>query len=117
MPKLEELYMAANMITALSGWESLPVLKKLHLRRNKIEKIDDELPGLPELEYINLRANKIPSMEILEKLYQFANLKDINVLNNLVELGASSFNILLADVLVKKPKLVRFCKHVVTEAN
>ena len=34
MPKLEELYMSANLITALGGWESLPVLKKLVLRRN-----------------------------------------------------------------------------------
>lgn len=49
MPKLEELYLAKNNISALSGYEGLPALKKLHLRKNKIEKIEDELPELPEL--------------------------------------------------------------------
>lgn len=49
MKKLEELYMNSNSITTLNGWESLPALKVLHLRRNKIDKIDEELPELPEL--------------------------------------------------------------------
>ena len=46
LPKLEELYMGNNMVTSLSGWETIPTVKKLHLRRNKIEKIDEELPPL-----------------------------------------------------------------------
>ena len=53
--------MASNMVTALAGWEALPMLKKLHLRRNKIDKVDEELPPLESLEYLNLRANKIVS--------------------------------------------------------
>ncbi len=117
MPRMEELYMSANLITALSGWESLPVLKKLVLRRNQISKIDEELPPLPELEYISLRGNKIPNMEVLERLNQFPSLKDINVLNNPVEQNASSFNMLVAEVLIKRPKIARFCKHKITEAN
>jgi len=56
-------------------------------------------------------------MEVLERLYQFPNLKDINVLNNPIEQNATSFNILLAEVLIKKPKIERFCKHKITEAN
>jgi Leucine-rich repeat (LRR) protein len=48
----------------------MPALRKLHLRRNKIEKFDEELPPLENLEYINLRANKIASLEILEKLFK-----------------------------------------------
>jgi protein phosphatase 1 regulatory subunit 7 len=48
MPKLEELYMAQNLITTLSGWENLPNLRKLHLRKNKIDKLPEEdLPELP----------------------------------------------------------------------
>lgn len=117
MPKMEELYMAANLITALSGWENLPCLKKLHLRRNQINKIDEELPPLEALEYISLRANKIGNLETLERLYQFKNLRDINVLNNPIEQNSSSFNILLADVLIKRPNMLRFCKQEVTEAN
>ena len=68
MPKLEELYLASNNLSALNGYEGLPALRKLHLRRNKIEKIDDEIPELPALEYLNLRSNKIPNMENLVKL-------------------------------------------------
>jgi len=63
MPKLEELYAAQNAFTALTGWEGMSVLKRLHLRRNKIEKVDEELPPCETLEYINLRANKMASME------------------------------------------------------
>ena len=59
MPKLEELYMAGNKMTALVGWESLPALRVLHLRRNEIAKIDEELPPLDELTYLNLRHNNI----------------------------------------------------------
>ena len=70
MPKLEQLYFANNLLTVLSGWEQIPALRKLHLRRNKIEKFDEELPPLENLEYINLRANKITSLEILEKLFK-----------------------------------------------
>lgn len=44
-------------------------------------------------------------------------LLDINVLNNPVETSTSSFNMLVAEALTKQPKLVRFCKHKVTEQN
>lgn len=117
MPKLEQLYMANNAVTVLSGWEGMPALKKLHLRRNKIEKIDEELPPLENLEYINLRANKIPNMETLEKLFKNPLLRDMSVLNNPVEQNSSSFNILVAEVLIKNPKIKRFCKLEISETN
>jgi Leucine-rich repeat (LRR) protein len=53
----------------LSGWENLPSLKKLHLRKNKIEKIDDELPPLDSLQYLNLRGNKVPTLDQVAKLF------------------------------------------------
>ena len=49
MPKLEQLYMANNAVTSLGQWEGVPALKLLHLRRNKIEKADEELPALEAL--------------------------------------------------------------------
>jgi len=118
MPKLEQLYMANNAVTVLTNWEGMPALQLLHLRRNKIEKIvDEELPALEALEKINLRANKISNLESVEKLYRNEKLRDINILNNPVEQNASSFNVLVAEVLAKNPKVQRFCKLEIGEAN
>jgi Leucine-rich repeat (LRR) protein len=69
MPKLEELYLANNIVANITGYEAMPKLRLLHLRKNRIEKIDDEMPPLDSLEYLNLRGNKIPNLEQLEKLY------------------------------------------------
>ena len=69
MPKLEELYLGQNLLTSLTGWESLPVLRILHLQRNKIEKIDEELPPLDELEEVNLRHNNITKLEVAFKIF------------------------------------------------
>lgn len=115
MPGLQELYVAQNQITSLSGYENLSGLKKLHLRRNKIANIDEELPEMGALTYINLRSNKIPSVEVLVKLFQFGNLTDINILKNPVEVEASSFNVLMSDVIRRNTKLDRFCKVKVEE--
>lgn len=117
MPKLEELYLASNVVTNIIGYDSLPKLKKLHLRKNRIEKIDDEMPPLDSLEYLNLRGNKVPNLEQFEKLYQFATLTDINVLGCPIERAASSFNLLLAEVLIKNPKIKRFCKVEITDQH
>jgi hypothetical protein len=95
----------------------MPALRILHLRRNKIDKIDEELLPLEVLEKINLRANKIPNLEAVERLFKNVNLLDINVLNNPVEQNASSFNTLVADVLSKNSKLQRFCKLKIGEVN
>lgn len=85
MPLLTELYLANNSIVSLAGWELMPALKKLHLRRNKVEKWDEEQPLHENLEWINLRANKIPNLEFLAQLLKLEKLVDLNVLNNPVE--------------------------------
>lgn len=90
MPKLKELYLANNVIASLTGVEGLPELKKLHLRHNKIEKIEDEVPFeemYPALEYLNLRTNKVPTMEDLYKIIKFPALTDLNVINCPCELS------------------------------
>jgi len=117
MPKLEELYMASNSMTSLSGWEALPALKKLHLRRNKIDKIDEELPELPALEYLNLRSNKIDKIEVFIRIFQFKTVTDVNILNNPFESSASSFRLLTAQCLHANPAIKRFCKMEITEKN
>ena len=119
MPKLEELYLASNNLSQLAGYEGLPALRRLHLRKNKIEKIEEEgVPELPALESLNLRSNKIPDIENAVRLFtHFGNLKDLNLINNDVELKYSSLNVLVADFLAKNPKLKRFCKVDITDAH
>lgn len=84
MPKLEQLYLANNAVSTLTGCEGLTSLKFLHLRRNKIEKIEEEgLSEFPALEYLNLRSNKIPDLGNMLRLFDTygATLKDLNVIN------------------------------------
>lgn len=70
MPRLEELYVQNNSITTMVGIDGVPALKKLNMRHNKIEKIEEEgLPDLPVLEYLNLRTNRISSMEDFSRLF------------------------------------------------
>ena len=118
MPKLEELYLASNNLSTLNGYEGLPALKRLHLRRNKIEKIDEEgVPELPALEYLNLRSNKLLNFEHTIRLFGFfPTLNDLNCINCPVELGYSSMNMFVAETLGKNPKLKRFCKVEITDA-
>lgn len=116
------MYLANNVIASLVGCEGLDKLKFLHLRRNKIEKIEEEgLPDLPALEYLNLRSNKIPDLDNLHRLIEkyFESLQDLNVINCQVELDQSSMNIFIAEVLKKKqyPKIKRFCKVEITDAH
>ena len=119
LPNLEELYLQANLIVQFNGWEGgLPKLKRLNLRRNKIANIDDELPELPELEWLNLRHNAIENLQVCFKVFTFApKIVDINIINNPCDQSCTSFNLLMAEFLVKKPSLTRFCKTRVTERH
>ena len=122
MPKLTELYLANNVIASLTGVEGLPALKKLHLRHNKIEKVEDEVPFedmYPALEYLNLRTNKVPAMEDVFKILKFPALVDLNILNCPCELAMSSMNIMICQVLSNQPnpKIKRICKVEITDVN
>lgn len=114
-PKLEELYAQNNSITVISGHDGIPNLKILNLRHNKIEIIGDELNELPSLQILNLRTNRIPDLENLLRVFQFSTITNLNVLNCPVELGYSSMNILICDVLKVKPDIKRFCKVEINE--
>ncbi len=118
MPKLEELYIESNVIASFLGYESLPKLKRLHLRRNKIEKFEDELPVHESLQYINLRGNKVPDLASVERLYTtFPNIQDINILENPVQKDRPSFNLVIAEVLIKFAKIKRFSKVEITDQH
>lgn len=54
-PKLEELYLESNVVQSIVGYETLPKLRILHLRKNRLEKIEDELPPHEGLTYFNIR--------------------------------------------------------------
>ena len=56
-------------------------------------------------------------MEVMLKLFQYSNLKDLNVINCPVELGFSSMNLFTAQVLIKFPKTTRFCKVKVLDSH
>lgn len=118
MPKLLELYLANNQIGALSGYEGLGALKKLHLRHNKIAKIEEELPELPSLKYLNLRTNALPTMEDAYRLLTgYPELDDINLINCPCELAFSSMNLMVGKMLSKKTALKRFCKVDITDQH
>jgi hypothetical protein len=69
------------------------------------------MPELPSLERLNLRTNKVPDIENVKKLLsQLPTIKNLNVLNCPVELGFSSMNILISEILKVKPDIKRFCK-------
>lgn len=108
MPALEEAYLQDTNINAFNGYENLPALKILNLRGTKISKIEEELPELPAIESINLRSTGLNSLDHIKHIFQFTTLKDLNVLQTSLEENASSFNMLLAEVLNIYHGLQRF---------
>jgi len=117
MPALEEVYLTDTGINAFNGFENLPVLRILHLRGTKISKIEEELPELPAIEVINLRGTSINTFDHLKHIFQYTTLKDLNVLNTNLEENASSFNMLLAEILNIYHTLTRFCKVEISEQH
>lgn len=110
-PKLEELYLESNVITSIIGYETLPKLRVLHLRKNRIEKIEEELPPHEGLTCLNLRGNKIATLEQVERLYAvFPNMVEINIIGNSVEKIFPSPNLFIAEILIKNPKMKRISK-------
>ena len=121
MPKLEQLYVAKNAIQTFTQLEGVPNLKRLHMRENKIDKFpeeEEEMISLPALEYLNLRKNKLVDKKNLMFIFnedKFPMLTDLNVYDCPVEKSYSSLNIFIGDVLIKNPKILRFCKVSITD--
>lgn len=129
LPKLQELYAGHNAITQLGGYADLGALKRLHLRGNKIAQIGAgeegaDLPELPALEYLNLRSNALENMDDVFKLFAFATLSDLNIINCPIELTFSSMNLMIAQTLIKAStleqkhtSLKRYCKSDITDVH
>jgi len=117
MPALEEAYLTDTGINAFNGFENLPALRILHLRGTKISKIEEELPELPAIEVINLRNTSINTLDNLKHIFQYTTLKDLNVLETNLEENASSFNMLLAEILNIYHGLTTFCKVEISEQH
>ena len=75
------LFYRSFLCFGYGAW-TLFMLQKLHLRRNKITNLDDELQELPELEYLNLRHNSIETLDNAFKVFQWPKLTDLNIINN-----------------------------------
>jgi Leucine-rich repeat (LRR) protein len=103
----------------LIGIEGVPALKKLHLRHNRIEKIEEEgLPELPALEWLSLRTNKVAEMNDISMLLKtYPTITDLNILDSAVELEYSSMNVLIGSILEKHPTMKRFCKVTITDKH
>ena len=54
-------------------------------------------------------------MENAARLFQWPKVEDINLINNPLERDASSMEVLMAEFMIKKPNLKRFCKLIATD--
>ena len=117
MPMLEEAYLSGNQINSFSGYDNVGSLKKLILQRQKVDKIEEELPEMPALETLDLSENRINSLDDLKNIFQFATLTDLNILGTPLETNATSFNMLLAEIMILFHGLGRFWEVDVTEQH
>ena len=100
MPALEEAYLTGKTISQFNGYDNVGALKTLVLKGHKIDKFEEELPELPALEHLDLSENKINNLDNLKNVFQFATLKNLNILGTPLEMNATSFNMLLAEVII-----------------
>ncbi|XP_054712733.1 acidic leucine-rich nuclear phosphoprotein 32 family member A-like [Uloborus diversus] len=68
-------------LTNLKGFPKLPNLKKLELSDNRISAGLDNLNGCPKLTHLSLGGNKISTIDILEPLKEFKDLKFLELYN------------------------------------
>ncbi len=67
-------------------FESLPSLKELSARNNKLVEFPSEVNLLKNLETLDLRGNSLKSLPLMELAYLQPKLKRVDVRNNPVEL-------------------------------
>ncbi|XP_015919759.1 acidic leucine-rich nuclear phosphoprotein 32 family member A [Parasteatoda tepidariorum] len=78
---LEILSLINVGLTSLKGYPKLPNLKKLELSDNRISGGLNYLSGSPKLVTLNLSGNKIATLDALEPLKEFKNLKHLDLFN------------------------------------
>ena len=90
--KLAEVYVAENAFRNLDSFRNSSSIKVLHVRDNAIESLfeadgytasaDDSAEYLPNLERLNIRANKLKSIEDLRQVHALPSLNRLNFLAN-----------------------------------
>lgn len=91
--KLEFLYSQNNHITEIPSLVGCNALKEIHLGSNSITTINDEFcQSLPQLKVLNLKDNKLT--EISNEIVLLRSLSSLDVSNNLLEQLPSSLAML-----------------------
>jgi len=82
LPKVKNLYLADNAIRELEGLDRLEHLTQLHLRSNQIETLDGFSDAMKNLQYINLRGNRVSNIKEVEKLKCLPLLRALVLMEN-----------------------------------
>jgi len=94
---LKSLFIAANQINTLVDLDELKNLSALHLRDNKLDKLDGFSDKLAALQYINLRGNLISDYAEVKKLQVVPKLRAIVLLDTpLTENGDYRLEVLIS---------------------
>lgn len=115
LPSLESLDVSNNNISVFGGFNDLSKLKTFNLENNKIDKIDEEIPDLASIEEINLSGTKIVNLENLWNIFKYETLWKLSINDTPLETNASSFNLLLSEIMIIYPKLTHYCGVEITD--
>lgn len=117
MPELEIFSAPKTGINAFSGYEGFNNVIEMDLENTKIDKVEEEAPEMTRLKKLNLCGTKISNMDNLKHVFKFETLRELNILETPLETHASSFNMLLAEVLILFPALENWCEREITEKH
>ncbi|KAI9140723.1 hypothetical protein BKA69DRAFT_1029249 [Paraphysoderma sedebokerense] len=109
-PQLKALYLAKNDITGIQGLHHLEKLERLHLRDNKVEKLDGFGERMKNLTYLNLRNNKITDFKELNKLKCISSLRELALQDNPIS-GQDDYRL---QVIFRIPQLLKLDKELIT---
>ncbi|XP_033642085.1 leucine-rich repeat-containing protein 23-like [Asterias rubens] len=75
LPNLKNLFLGGNLISKIEGLERMEHLTTLHLRDNKIVKLDGFAETMSQLQYINLRGNAVTDVKETVKMKSLPKLR------------------------------------------
>lgn len=94
---LKSLFVAANQITTLEDLGELKNLAAMHLRDNKLDKLDGFSDKMTSLQYLNLRGNLVSDYGEVKKLQILPKLKSVVLLDTpLTENGDYRLEVLIS---------------------
>ncbi|XP_028393547.1 leucine-rich repeat-containing protein 23-like [Dendronephthya gigantea] len=111
LPKLQNLYLAANSIKFLENLDRLEHLVTIHLRDNQIQKLDGFSANMKHVQYLNFRGNSISDMKEIDKLKCLPLLRAVVLMENPVA-DDDDYRI---EVLISLRRLERLDKDEYTE--